>query len=58
MTVKASQGKGKREHWELVKGRLLLGPGALACCSQAKLRAFSVILLLPVAVTENLSSQV
>lgn len=64
LTVKASQGKAKRRHWELVKGSLLLGParqtgpGVLACCSQAKLRAFLVILLLPVTVTESLSSEV
>lgn len=35
-----------------------MGPGVLACCSQAKLRAFLVILLLPVTVTESLSSEV
>lgn len=64
LTGKASQGRGKRGHWELVKGRLLLGQAretgreASACYSQAKLRTFSGILLLPMAMTEALSNEV
>lgn len=59
LTIKASQGREKRGHWEMVKGRLLLrqarGNGAR---SLLKLRTFLGILLQPVAITETLSNGV
>lgn len=59
LTIKASQGREKRGHWEMVKGRLLLsqarGNGA---GSLLKLKTFLGILLQPVAITEALSNGV
>lgn len=59
LTIKTSQGREKRGHWEIVMGRLLLRKAKRnRARSLLKLRTFLGILLLPMAIPGTLSNRI